>query len=44
MTNERLTYLALMTIHYNHVVDLDRVVDIFEQIHPRRMCLNTLLL
>ncbi len=25
MTNERLTNLALMTIHYNHVIDLDKV-------------------
>ena len=43
MTEQRLTALALMTIHYNHPVDLDRVVDLFEQVHPRRMQLSTLL-
>ena len=43
MTEQRLTALALMTIHYNHPVYLDRVVDLFEQVHPRRMQLSTLL-
>ena len=43
MTNERLTFLALMTIHYNHAIDLHKVIHIFQQVHPRRMRLNTLL-
>ena len=34
MIEQRLTALALMTIHYNHPVDLDRVVYLFEQVHP----------
>ena len=36
MNESRLTSLALMLIHYDKVIDLDRVVDLFSQAHPRR--------
>ena len=44
MTEERLTDLALMHIHYEHKIDLDRVVDMFAEIHPRRLQFSSLLL
>ena len=31
MNESRLTSLALMHIHYDKIVDLDRVVDLFSQ-------------
>ena len=42
MTEDRLTSLALMHIHYQHKVDLDEVVDKFSKQHPRRLQLSTL--
>lgn len=37
MTESRLTSLALMHIHYQHHVDLDTVVQLFAELHPRRL-------
>ena len=37
MTESRLTSLALMHIHYQHHVDLDTVVQMFSELHPRRL-------
>ena len=37
MTKNRLSSLALIHIHYQHVVDLDAVVTLFAELHPRRM-------
>ena len=43
MTQERLSSLALMHIHYLTDIDLDIVVDLFAKMHPRRLELGTLL-
>ena len=43
-SEERLTSLALMHIHYNHPVDLDSVVDKFAELHPRRLKFTSVLL
>ena len=43
MSEERLTSLALMHIHYKHEYDLDGVVDLFAKLHPRRLQLSNLL-
>ena len=43
MNESRLTSLALMHIHYDKVIDLDRVVDLFSQAHPRRVQLSSIL-
>ena len=43
MNESRLTSLALMHIHYDKVIDLDRVVDLFSQAHPRRVQLSSVL-
>ena len=40
MNESRLTSLAL---HYDKVIDLDRVVDLFSQAHPRRVQLSSIL-
>ena len=37
MTSERLSALALMHIHYGHPVDYDRFIDIFLNLHPRKL-------
>ena len=44
MTEGRLTSLALMHIHYKHPVNLDKVVDLFAQKHPRRLKFSSVLL
>ena len=44
MTQERLTSLALMHIHYDHTINHDEVVDIFARVHPRRMELDSLII
>ena len=44
MTEGRLTSLALMHIHYKHPVNLDKVVDLFAQKHPRRLQFSSVLL
>ena len=43
MGNTRLSNLALLHVHYDAVIDLDRVVDIYSHIHPRRLALDSLL-
>ena len=43
MNESRLTALALMHIHCDKVIDLDRVVDLFSQAHPRRVQLSSVL-
>lgn len=43
MTENRLTSLALIDIHYSHEVNLDTVVDLFSEIRPRRLQLNSVL-
>ena len=42
MGKDRLSYLALLHIHYNLPVDLDKVVDSFARRHPRRLELDSL--
>ena len=44
MTEERLSALALIHIHYNHHVDLNKAVDIFSKVHPRHLELDSVLL
>ncbi|XP_019643005.1 PREDICTED: 52 kDa repressor of the inhibitor of the protein kinase-like [Branchiostoma belcheri] len=43
MGKQRLSNLALMHIHYDKDINLDRVVDCFAQLHPRRLELDSLL-
>ena len=44
MTENRLTSLALMHIHYKHNVDIEIVVQLFADMHPRRLQLSSVLL
>ena len=44
MTQNRLTSLALMHIHYDFHINIDEIVDIFAELHPRRMQLSSVLL
>ena len=43
MGNERLANLALLHTHYDQHTDTERVIDIYAQMHPRRIELETLL-
>lgn len=43
MGKSRLSYLALLHIHYDTPMDLDRVVDCYARLHPRRLALDSLL-
>ena len=43
MSENRLTSLALMHIHYDHEVNLDTVVDLFAELQPRRLQLRSVL-
>ena len=43
MGQERMTALALMHIHYDSDIDLNEVVNIYAQMHPRRMELEYLV-
>lgn len=43
MGKTRLSYLALLHIHYDMQVDLDEVVDRYAQLHPHRMELESLI-
>ena len=43
MTQERLSSLALMHIHYDTDIDLEEVVDVFAKKHPRKLELTTVL-
>ena len=44
MGKNRLSILALLHIHYDTPVDLDKVVDIYAKLHPRRLELNPISL
>ena len=44
MGQERLTSLALMHIHYNMEVDLGEAVNIFSDLHPRKLGFNSVLI
>ena len=37
MTQDRLNGLALMYVHRDKHIDLDQVIELFVQMHPRRM-------
>ena len=43
MSENRLTSLALMHIHYDHEVNLDTVLDLFAELQPRRLQLRSVL-
>ena len=43
MTQERLNGLAMMSIHRNRPIDVDRVINLFAAKHPRKMVLIDLL-
>ena len=43
MSEDRLTSLALMRIHYDRIVNIDRVVDLSAEMHRRRFELSTML-
>ena len=43
MTEERFTPLALMHIHYNHKIDLNEVIDLYNAMHPRRLLMSNIL-
>lgn len=42
MGKDRLSYLALLHIHYDTPIDLDTIVDSFARRHPRRLELESL--
>ena len=44
MSESRLTSLALMHIHYEHSINMDTVVQLFAELHPRRLQLSSVLL
>ena len=43
MGESRLSSLALMHIKYDMLVDLDEIVNLFQDLHPRKMQLSSLL-
>lgn len=43
MGKSRLTNLALLHIHYDTEVDLERVVECYARLHPRRLELDSML-
>ena len=42
MNQTRLSSLALMHVHYEHVIDTDKVIDIFCVRQPRKLELQNL--
>ena len=40
MNQTRLSSLALMHVHYEHVIDTDKVIDIFCARQPRKLELS----
>ena len=44
MTQDRLHRLALMHAHRDMDFDLDRIIDLFAEIHPRRMRMGNILI
>ena len=43
MTENRLTGLALMHIHFAKTVDLNKVIEEFANKHPRKMKLQSII-
>ena len=43
MRQERLSSLALLHIHYDSIIDMNEVVDIYARLNPRRLELCSLL-
>ena len=43
MGEERLSALAIIHTHYDMVIDLEEGVDLFAQLHTRKLELKTLL-
>ena len=43
MRKNRLSHLALLHIDYDTLIDLDKVVDCYAQLHPRRLAHESLL-
>ena len=43
MTQERLSSLALLHIHYDVPIDRDEAVNIYSRLHPRRLALDSLI-
>ena len=43
MTQEILSSLALLHIHYDVPIDLDEAVNIYFRLHPRRLALDSLI-
>ena len=43
MTQKRLSSLDLMHIHYDVPIDLDKAIDIYSQLHPWRLALDSLI-
>ena len=43
MSSEQESSLALTNIHYDQDIDVDAVIEIFAQTHPRRLLLADLL-
>ena len=43
ISQERLSSLALLHIHYDRPIDLDLAVDIYSRLHPRRLELYSLI-
>ena len=42
MTQKILSSLALLHIHYDVPIDLDKTIDIYSRLHPRRLALDSL--
>ena len=43
MTRKILLTLALLHIHYDVTIDLDKVIDIYSRLHPRRLALDSII-
>ena len=43
MSQDRLNGLALMYVHRDKDIDIDQLIDLFAQIHPRRMRMADIL-
>ena len=43
MGKDRLSYLAILHIHYTTPVDLDTLVDCYARLQPRRLQLENIL-
>jgi len=43
MGKDRLSNLALLHIHYDYCIDLDKVADSFAELHPLKLKLESIL-